>query len=71
MISEKAFKFLHWRSKWNFHYSTLKTINWYKDVFKEDFYLEIQDHGSIEDRIVNVGILSISKELGIEIIDLT
>ena len=36
LISEKAFKLLNWRSKWNFNYSTLKTINWYKDVFKGD-----------------------------------
>ena len=41
---------------------------WYKDVFGNDFYLEIQDHGSIEDRIVNVEMVRISKELGIEII---
>ena len=29
---------------------------WYQDVFGEDFYLEIQDHGSYEDRLVNVEI---------------
>ncbi|MDB9459150.1 PHP domain-containing protein, partial [Dolichospermum circinale CS-545/17] len=31
-----------------------KIAKWYKEVFGEDFYLEIQDHGSQEDRIVNV-----------------
>ncbi len=41
---------------------------WYKEVFGEDFYLEIQDHGSPEDRIVNVEMVRISKELGIELI---
>lgn len=41
---------------------------WYKDVFGEDFYLEIQDHGSQEDRIVNVEIVKISRELEIKII---
>ncbi len=41
---------------------------WYKDVFGEDFYLEIQDHGSYEDRIVNVEISRIAKELGINLI---
>tara|TARA_Y100001968_G_scaffold73671_1_gene65111 strand:+ start:3332 stop:6847 length:3516 start_codon:yes stop_codon:yes gene_type:complete len=41
---------------------------WYQSVFGEDFYLEIQDHGSVEDRIVNVQIVRIAKELGIEII---
>lgn len=42
--------------------------NWYKEVFGEDFYLEIQDHGSKEDRIVNVEIVKISEELNIKII---
>ena len=40
----------------------------YKDLFGEDFYLEIQDHGSIEDRIVNVEIAKIAKECGIKIV---
>ena len=41
---------------------------WYKDVFGDDFYLEIQDHGSPEDRIVNVQMVSIAKELGISLL---
>ncbi len=41
---------------------------WYKQVFGDDFYLEIQDHGSVEDRIVNVEIARISKELNIQVI---
>ncbi|MFQ6537298.1 MULTISPECIES: DNA polymerase III subunit alpha [Aphanothece] len=41
---------------------------WYQEVFGEDFYLEIQDHGGIEDRIVNTGIARIGDELGIELI---
>ncbi len=41
---------------------------WYQDVFGEDFYLEIQDHGSYEDRIVNVQISGIAIELGINLI---
>ena len=41
---------------------------WYRDVFAEDFYLEIQDHGSPEDRIVNTGIAKLAAELDIEII---
>ena len=41
---------------------------WYKEVFGDDFYLEIQDHGSIEDRVVNVEIVRIASELDIEII---
>ncbi|PSO50438.1 MAG: trans-splicing intein-formed DNA polymerase III subunit alpha N-terminal partner DnaE-N [Cyanobacteria bacterium SW_9_44_58] len=41
---------------------------WYQDVFGDDYYLEIQDHGSPEDRIVNTEILKISQELGIKIV---
>ncbi len=41
---------------------------WYKEQFGSDFYLEIQDHGSVEDRIVNVEIVKIGKNLGIKVI---
>ncbi|EDX71746.1 hypothetical protein MC7420_2412 [Coleofasciculus chthonoplastes PCC 7420] len=41
---------------------------WYKEVFGDDYYLEIQDHGSIEDRIVNVEIVKIARELEIKIV---
>ena len=41
---------------------------WYQQVFGDDFYLEIQDHGSPEDRIVNVEIVKIAAELGIELV---
>nr|AUG32109.1 DNA polymerase III subunit alpha [Paulinella longichromatophora] len=41
---------------------------WYQNIFGDDFYLEIQDHGSREDRIVNVQIVRIAKELGIKLI---
>ncbi|MDJ0601762.1 MAG: DNA polymerase III subunit alpha [Crocosphaera sp.] len=41
---------------------------WYQKLFKDDFYLEIQDHGSIEDRIVNVAIAKIARDLGIKIV---
>ena len=41
---------------------------WYQEVFGDDFYLEIQDHGSPEDRIVNVEIVRIARELGIKLI---
>ncbi len=45
-----------------------RVAQWYKDLFGEDYYLEIQDHGSPEDRVVNVEILKISRELDIKII---
>ncbi|MEY4358974.1 MAG: hypothetical protein RLZZ631_460, partial [Cyanobacteriota bacterium] len=41
---------------------------WYQGVFGDDFYLEIQDHGSPEDRIVNVEMVRIAQELGIPLI---
>jgi len=40
----------------------------YQGLFGADFYLEIQDHGSPEDRIVNGEIVRIAAELGIELI---
>jgi DNA polymerase-3 subunit alpha len=45
-----------------------EVAQWYKNVFGDDYYLEIQDHGSIEDRIVNVEIVKIARELGIKIV---
>ena len=45
-----------------------KIALWYKKLFADDFYLEIQDHGSIEDRIVNVEILKIGKKHQIKVI---
>ncbi len=45
-----------------------EVARWYKDIFEDDFYLEIQDHGSIEDRIVNSEIVRIAKELEIKLI---
>ncbi|MFP4122881.1 DNA polymerase III subunit alpha [Coleofasciculus sp.] len=41
---------------------------WYKEVFGDDYYLEIQDHGSSEDRIVNVEMVKIARELEIKIV---
>ncbi|OUL34470.1 DNA polymerase III subunit alpha [Nostoc sp. T09] len=45
-----------------------KVAKWYKDVFGDDYYLEIQDHGSQEDRIVNVEIIKIARELDIKVV---
>ncbi len=41
---------------------------WYQKVFGDDFYLEIQDHGGLEDRIVNTEIARIGQELGISLV---
>jgi DNA polymerase-3 subunit alpha len=45
-----------------------RVAQWYKDLFGDDYYLEIQDHGSPEDRVVNVEIVRIAAELGIKVI---
>jgi DNA polymerase-3 subunit alpha len=45
-----------------------QVAKWYKETFGDDYYLEIQDHGSIEDRVVNVEIVKIARELDIKII---
>jgi len=44
------------------------TAKWYQKIFGEDFYLEIQDHGSVEDRVANIEIIRISKKHGIKVI---
>ncbi len=46
----------------------VETAKWYKKLFGDDYYLEIQDHGSREDRIVNVQLVKIAKKLNIKII---
>lgn len=38
-----------------------EVAKWYKNIFGDDYYLEIQDHGSQEDRIVNVEIVKIAR----------
>ena len=45
-----------------------KVARWYKETFGDDFYLEIQDHGLQEDRIVNPEIIRIARELDIKFI---
>nr|MDJ0556525.1 DNA polymerase III subunit alpha [Microcoleaceae cyanobacterium MO_207.B10] len=45
-----------------------KVAKWYKDLFGEDYYLEIQDHGFQEDRVVNTGIVKIADKLKIKIV---
>jgi len=45
-----------------------EVAKWYKEIFGEDYYLEIQDHGYQEDRIVNVEIWDMAQELGIKIV---
>ena len=41
---------------------------WFKDVFGEDFYLEIQNHEIPEEKKATVNLLKMSKELGIKVV---
>ncbi len=41
---------------------------WYQKRFGDDYYLELQDHGSREDRFVNVQLVQIARELNIKLI---
>ncbi len=45
-----------------------QVAQWYQEHFGDDYYLEIQDHGSQEDRFVNVQLVEIAQELGIKVI---
>ena len=45
-----------------------KVARWYKERFGDDYYLEIQDHGLIEERVVNPEIIKIAQELDIKIV---
>jgi DNA polymerase-3 subunit alpha len=45
-----------------------EVTRWYKRVFGDRFYLEIQDHGQTEERVVNPVLVKMGEELGIEII---
>jgi DNA polymerase-3 subunit alpha len=45
-----------------------KIARWYKDLFGDDYYLEIQDHGLHEERVVNPEIIRIARELDIKLV---
>ncbi|HIK09030.1 MAG TPA: DNA polymerase III subunit alpha [Oscillatoriaceae cyanobacterium M33_DOE_052] len=45
-----------------------EVAQWYRDVFGDNYYLELQDHGSQEDRIVNVELVKLARALDIKII---
>ncbi|MBQ9029460.1 DNA polymerase III subunit alpha [Candidatus Saccharibacteria bacterium] len=53
----------------------MKLVNWYKDVFKDRFYLEMQDHGHPESPThwevqtrINEGLQRIAKETGLPLV---
>jgi len=41
---------------------------WYKDIFGEDYYIELQDHDLKEQKQANPILINIAKELGIELV---
>lgn len=41
---------------------------YYKDLFGEDYYIELQDHGMDEQKKVNAELINIAKELEIELV---
>ncbi len=45
-----------------------RIAQWYKERFGDDYYLEIQDHGLQEERIVNPEIIRISREMDIKLV---
>ncbi|MBR6741800.1 MAG: DNA polymerase III subunit alpha, partial [Clostridia bacterium] len=45
-----------------------KTALWYKSVFGEDYYLEIQDHGIEEQKLTNPQIIRIAREIGVPLV---
>jgi len=45
-----------------------KAALFYQELFGEDFYLEIQDHGIREENLVNTKIIKLSKEIGAKVV---
>ncbi len=45
-----------------------ETAQWYKNIFGEDYYIELQEHNLPEQKKANPILISIAKELGIELV---
>ena len=45
-----------------------EAVRWFLDIFKEDYYLEIQDHGLDSERQVMPKVISLAKEMGIPLV---
>ncbi|TMF06063.1 MAG: DNA polymerase III subunit alpha [Chloroflexi bacterium] len=41
---------------------------WYREVFGEEYFLELQDHGSPDDQTVNAGLLELNQQLDIPMV---
>ncbi|HOP11995.1 MAG TPA: DNA polymerase III subunit alpha [Oscillospiraceae bacterium] len=46
----------------------IEAAMWYKSVFGEDYYLEMQDQGIPDQKGINAGIMRIAKRLGIKVV---
>lgn len=45
-----------------------ETVLWYKNLLGKDFYIEIQDHGLDEQRILNPQLIRLARETGIPLV---
>ncbi|HET6317317.1 MAG TPA: DNA polymerase III subunit alpha, partial [Chloroflexota bacterium] len=45
-----------------------EAAGWYREVFGEDYFLELQDHGNDDDKRVNEGLLELHKLLNIPVV---
>ena len=45
-----------------------EVAKWYKDLFGEDYYIELQDHGLDEQKRTNPELIQIAKDLGIKMV---
>ncbi|MGF1514379.1 MAG: DNA polymerase III subunit alpha [Elainellaceae cyanobacterium] len=45
-----------------------RVAQWYKALFGDDYYLEIQDHGLPEERIINPQIVALARDLDIQLV---
>lgn len=48
--------------------SAVETAKWYKNLFGEDYYIELQDHGLDEQKRTNPVLIEIAKELDIPMV---
>src|ERR1051326_1574235 len=45
-----------------------EAAGWYREVFGEDYFLELQDHGNSDDQVVNAGLIELNRRLGIPLV---
>ncbi len=44
-----------------------EVTGWYKEIFKDDFYLEVQDHGLLEQKKINPKMAELAKKFGLKL----